>query len=354
LVRTTYSTIIATRNRPDALALSLPLLLAQTRQPEMVLVVDSSDDPRPNAELVARLAAGAKVPLTHRTSAPGLPLQRNLGLVGVTSDVTLFPDDDSLLYPDAMEHVMRIYDLDTAGLVGGVRTAEARSAPPGVLNTPARAAASPAYKMRTTDRVKALISRRRYALEAKFFPEPFAVIGARMTARIGDMPAGLQSEAAVTIPWMTGFRMSFRTSLIQARGFNENLGRYALFEDIDASLGILQGGHLLIGAPKAKIFHHKAPERRANGATIGAMHVLNRAYVVARTGETDPATRRMTRRYLAYKIAQYASGVMSGFGRDRLAGARAAYRGTTEILTAPPERLDATYLRWRAQLIHER
>lgn len=350
---TTYSTIVATRNRPDALALSLPLILAQSRPPESVLVVDSSDDPRPNAGLVAQLAAGAKMPVAHRTSAPGLPLQRNIGLVGITSDVTLFPDDDSLLFPDAMEHAMRIYDLDTAGRVGGVRTAEARSAPPGVLNTPVRAAGS-AYKMRTTDRIKALISRRRYALEAKLFPEPFAVIGARMTARIGTMPEALASEGAVTIPWMTGFRMSFRTALIRARGFNENLGRYALFEDIDASLGILQGGHLLIGAPKAKIFHHKAPERRANGATIGAMHVLNRAYVVARTGETDPATRRMTRRYLAYKIAQYASGAMSEFGRNRLAGALAAYRGTNEILTAPPESLDATYLRWRAHLIHER
>ncbi|MGL4281635.1 MAG: glycosyltransferase family 2 protein, partial [Albidovulum sp.] len=145
---TTYSTIVATRNRPDALALSLPLILAQTRLPEMVLVVDSSDDPRPNAELVAKLAAGAKVPLTHHTSAPGLPLQRNIGLGGVTSDVTMFPDDDSLLYPDAMEHTMRIYDLDKEGRVGGVRTAEARSAPPGVLGATARAEDAAGYTMR--------------------------------------------------------------------------------------------------------------------------------------------------------------------------------------------------------------
>lgn len=351
---TTYSTIVATRNRPDALALSLPLILAQSRPPETVLVVDSSDDPRTNAELVAQLAAGTKIPLAHRTSSPGLPLQRNIGLSGITTDVTMFPDDDSLLYPDAMEHTMRIYDLDSAGRVGGVRTAEARTAPPGVLNAPARAAGpGPAYRMRTTDRIKALISRRRYALEAKLFPEPFAVIGNRMTARLGTMPDALVSEGAVTIPWMTGFRMSFRTPLIRARGFNQHLGRYALFEDIDASLGILQGGHLLIGAPKAKIFHHKAPERRANGATIGAMHVLNRAYVVARTGQTDCGTRRMTRRYLAYKIAQYLSGATSKFGRERLAGARAAYAATNEIFAASPEKLDATYLHWRALLIHE-
>ncbi|HQU68558.1 MAG TPA: glycosyltransferase [Albidovulum sp.] len=350
---TTYSTIVATRNRPEALALSLPLILTQTRLPEAVLVVDSSDDPRPNAELVARMAAGAKIPVTHRTSAPSLPFQRNIGMAGVTSNVIMFPDDDSLLYPDAMEHMMRIYDLDVAGQVGGVRAADTRSAPPGVLNAIDRAG-GPTYKMRPTDRIKTLIARPRHRLEAKLFPDPFAVIGDRMTARIGAMPEALAAEGAVTIPWMTGYRMSFRTPLIHARGFNQKLGRYALFEDIDASLGILQGGHLLIGAPKAKIFHHKAPDRRANGATIGAMHVLNRAYVVARTGETDPATRRITRRYLAYKIAQYASGAMSEFGRERLAGARAAYRGTTEILTAPPENLDATYLRWRAQLIHER
>ena len=34
--------------------------------------------------------------------------------------MTLFPDDDSLLFPDAMQHVMRIYERDAEGLVGGV------------------------------------------------------------------------------------------------------------------------------------------------------------------------------------------------------------------------------------------
>ncbi|MGF6862350.1 hypothetical protein ABIE69_002936 [Rhodobacteraceae bacterium MBR-64] len=42
--RLTFDTVIATRNRPEALALSIPLILGQSRQPEKLIVIDSSDD----------------------------------------------------------------------------------------------------------------------------------------------------------------------------------------------------------------------------------------------------------------------------------------------------------------------
>jgi hypothetical protein len=39
-----YAIVIATRNRADALAISLPSMLNQTRLPKSIVIVDSSDD----------------------------------------------------------------------------------------------------------------------------------------------------------------------------------------------------------------------------------------------------------------------------------------------------------------------
>jgi hypothetical protein len=49
--------VIATRNRPEALALTIPLILGQSRQPEKLIVIDSSNDHGPVADVVARVTA---------------------------------------------------------------------------------------------------------------------------------------------------------------------------------------------------------------------------------------------------------------------------------------------------------
>ena len=339
---TQYSTVIVTRNRPEALALSLPLMLEQSRLPQEILVVDSSDDPQPNKGLVERLAAQTDVPLRHMTSPMGMTVQRNIGLTLVKSEVVFFPDDDSLVLPGTLEAMMRIYDLDTQGIVGGVCSAEAKTPPEGVLNGP-----EAGYQMTNADTLKARISRIRYALEERFFRDPFFLAAERKYARLPSAPVWLAAENAILVPWMTGFRMSFRTELIRKVGFNEYLGRYALCEDIDAGFGILRDHHL-VGARNAQIYHHKAPTRRANGRAMGAMHILNRAYVLARAQESDSRMLAMMRRFSGYKIAQYALGARGSFGRDRLAGARVAYDLMPALFTAAPEDLTPLYLKLRA------
>lgn len=340
---TGYATIIVTRNRADALALSLPLMLTQSRLPQEVLVVDSSDDPAANMALVDRLAAITPVPLRHISSPPGMTVQRNIGLAQITAPVVFFPDDDSLVLPGALAAMMRIYDLDRAQVVGGVCSAEAKTPPEGVLTD-----RQATYAMTPADRLRARISRLRYAVEERFFRDPFHRCAAAKYARLPAPPPWMEAENAITVPWMTGFRMSFRTDLIRQRGFDENLGRYALFEDTDACFGILQS-HLLVGARHAQIYHHKAPARRANGRALGAMQILNRAYVLARAGCGDAALIAQMQRFARYKIAQYRLGARGDFGRDRLAGARAALQAAPALFTAAPDDLTAVYLTLRAR-----
>lgn len=345
---TTYSTVIATRNRPEALALSLPLHLAQSRLPERIIVVDGSDDPSANAALVARVAATSPIPLSHQPSPPGASLQRNAGIDQVTSDVTFLPDDDSLVLPGALDAMMRIYDRDAAGRIGGVAATETRRRPsdPGARAAPE---AAPAYRMRRSDRLKALIAPTRARIEDRLVPDPMKLAAHRLMARLPAPEPWLAEEDAARVEWMTGFRMSFRTPVIRAVGFNEGLGRYALFEDVDAGLGVLRT-HALVTTSRALIYHHKAPEDRAGGRQLGALHVLNRAYVTLRHAPLDGRLRAAILRHARYKALQYRL-EPGDFGRDRFAGAQAAIAALPELMAAAPGALDAAYLRLRPAVL---
>lgn len=338
LPRTSYSTVVVTRNRPEALRLSLPLLLDQSRPPGEILVIDSSDDQSQNQALVAGLAQQTSIPLRHISSPMGMTVQRNVGLKLISHPVVFFPDDDSLVFPGAMEEIMKIYDLDTAGLIGAVCSAESKVPPQGVLGKQANT-----YQMHPSDRLKAKIARARFALEKHLAPDPFHICADRKYKHLPKAPEWLTAQNAILVPWITGFRMSFRTELIRRTGFAEELGRYALFEETDACFGILQS-HLLIGARNAQIYHHKVPGNRANGHAMGAMQILNRAYVLAHAGEADQKMLAAVRRFCRYKIIQYLVGAGSRFGKDRLAGARRAYRLMPALFGAPPDQLTQIYL----------
>ena len=66
-----FDVVIATRNRAEALALSIPLILAQSRQPERLIVIDSSDDHAPVKAAVAQAAEGWPGTVIVEHSAPG-------------------------------------------------------------------------------------------------------------------------------------------------------------------------------------------------------------------------------------------------------------------------------------------
>jgi glycosyltransferase involved in cell wall biosynthesis len=338
---TSFSTVIVTRNRPAALALSLPLLLTQSRLPERILVVDSSDDMSANRALVAQAAARAPMPVEHLASAAGMTLQRNVGLARIDSDVVVFPDDDSLVHPGALAAMMRLYDLDTDRRIGGVCAAETPLPPEGALD-----GAPGAYAKRGSDRLRGRLAARRMRFENRFFPDPMKLAARRLQDRLPPLP-WLAAENAVRVEWMTGFRMSFRTEIVRRVGFNENLGRYALYEDVDAGLGVLRGGHDLVAALDARIYHHKAPENRAAGRQMGVITILNRAYVTLRSGAADADILAALTRQARFRILEFRLGARGAYGRDRLAGARAAYRLLPELIASPPGRLDATYLRLR-------
>ena len=342
--------VIATRNRPDALALSIPLILGQSRPPDRLVIVDSSDDHAAVQAAVAGATRGWTGPVQLLRSGAGLPHQRNIGLREVTADIVLFPDDDSMLYPGTIAEILSVYGRDTGGQIAGVCTATAPLPPPGfgVGSDPDSHPTATRYdvpaEMRRQMRWVPLKNRLRRRFNAL---DPIFHVGQALMAQATPLP-WFEEANCTLVEFMGGYRMSFRTEIARRIGFNETLGAYAHCEDYDASFAAARHG-LIVGARNARIHHHKYPSGRGSAFRQGAMRMLNTAYVVLRhcgPGPIPPTRDRaaaLLRRFAILYPALSLPSLRHGRGRDFLAGFRAGARGLGDLLTADPGGLDAAY-----------
>ncbi len=339
-----YDAVIATRNRVDALALSIPRLLDQSCPPKRLIIVDASDDHTGVVEAVERLTANCDVPVIIESASPGLPRQRNIGLAQVTAPVVFFIDDDSLLCPGAAEAILAVYARDGSGQIAAVCSAEEMSPPP-ELTGEAR------YTMARRHTSEARLRRLRNRLEKRLSALKPAIRLGRVLNGRHRVPQWLVDYDAVPVEYMTGFRMSFRTSAIRQSGFDEALGGYAVDEDIDASFSAMLSG-LVVGTKRARIYHHRFPGSRADAFERGQMEVLNRAYVLLKhaTGPLGSAAVantiwRYQLMFTALKLVSLLPRVMQDTGRARLAGAWAGHRMATRLWHVPTRERARVFLR---------
>jgi GT2 family glycosyltransferase len=118
--KTTCSVIIATYNRPEALAVTLDDLASQSLQPNEVLVIDQSIDEtgKPLDQSGALRHPRLKYFHGHPANAQKA---RNFGIEHATGDVLLLVDDDMRLPERFIEAHLRNYaDADVAGVAGQV------------------------------------------------------------------------------------------------------------------------------------------------------------------------------------------------------------------------------------------
>lgn len=335
-----FDTVIATRNRPDALALSLPLLIGQSRPPAQIIIVDSSDDTAAVDAVVAAVTAATGYPIRLHRGPRGSSHQRNAGLAFVTAPVVFFPDDDSLCHPGTTEALMRIYERDTEGAIAGVCAADTPTSPVDL---------GQAYAMTDEHRSHARRMILRHRIESALTDlNPFLVLGRALQTR-RPAPAWIAEEEAAPVEWMTGYRMSFRTEVIRAAGFEEAFQGYGLYEDIDASFTAARMG-ALVGAHRARIYHHRFPSGRPNRYAFAAMTIVNRGYVVAKqcAGGGLPAAeaqaiRRKTRNYARLRLAALIPKLRHAPAREDFRGTRAGMAMLPRLFAAKPADLPATY-----------
>jgi glycosyltransferase involved in cell wall biosynthesis len=330
-----YTIVVATRNRLDALRLSIPRMLEQAYAPAQLIVVDSSDDHEPVAEFIRSATKGKDVAVETIHSARGLTLQRNVGLERVRHPLVFFPDDDSIWFPGVAEAIMAVYERDTAGAISAVCAYESLSPPPGFLKVTAN------YTMSKVDRVKQPLILFRSRIEDRLFPDPGRVLARSLIAN-AHPPSWLKEANISLAGWMTGFRMTFRTEVARRIKFDENLTRYSLFEDRDASYGAWREG-AVVATPAARVFHYRSPERRDSGRRMGATQLLNLAYIIAKHTPVGNTCRKHLLSFARYKCLLYFFAARDTFGRDRLSGARSALRELPAFVRTPPEKAAEVY-----------
>jgi len=337
-----WDAVVATRNRAEVLALSLPLLARQTRPPAGIVVVDSSDDPAPVARVVEAVAAQAAMPVRLIRSDAGLTHQRNAGLAATASPVVVFPDDDSLFYPDAAERILAVYERDREGRIAAVGGREARRPPAGTdLSASHRPAPRPGPVARAIGFARGWLKR---------WLTPIHPIGATASGLMSAHrpPRWLWAAGAVPVAYNTGFRMSFRRAAL-GEGFDETLTRYAWYEDCDAHFAALRHG-LTVAALDALVHHHRVPGWRGDPYAVGLWSVLNRGYVAMKHVRANPQIFRRPgllglslRLYAVGRMLAYLAMTRDRFGWRRFLGAATAARRAGALASAPGDALAARY-----------
>jgi len=335
-----YAVVIATRNRPEALKLSIPLIINQNRKPDKLIIVDSSDNHKNIEKTVLEAVGNNNINLEILQSKANLPHQRNVGLEHVESPVVIFPDDDSLWWMGVGEAIMRIYERDKNCEIGGVCASWETEPPP-----EARVVGSKRYRMKLSDRIKQKIGELRHRFDDFVCPNPMYVHGRRRWRGL-SIPQWLEDENAVIIEYMNGLCMTFRTELVRKYGFDGDLGLYtgwAPNEDIAASFAVMQE-RPLVRACCARVCHYTFPSLRGRGFKIGFTNQFNRAYVLCRYSPSGSSARKALRRFAFYKMLQYTLEMHSKFGRERLRGHIRAMFLMKKLLNTPLEDLRKCYL----------
>lgn len=332
-----YDCVIATKNRINAISMSIPLILKQDVPPKRLIVVDASDDHDSIRTAVSEISEriGFENTVVVKADAANLTRQRNIGLQLVEAPVVMFPDDDSMWHAGFASSVLKIYQSDMRGQVGGV-------AGVGVL-TPPPELGQLTYNRSRFRTIKQAVQPYRNYVEQRSFPRPFDAIGASTWTDKVDVVDDVNSKRLAHI---TGYRMSFRTDAVRRVGFDETLGYgsgYSYHEDIDVSLRLEREGYGLVSAEDAKVCHLSFPGNRGDGYGYGFCAIANCVYVCKKTMNGDTQILQIMERYLKYKLFLYASRFYTNHGRQLFRGAFDAWRNRFAMLNADDAGLSDAY-----------
>jgi GT2 family glycosyltransferase len=332
-----YDCVIATRNRINAIRMSIPLILKQDLSPERLIVVDASDDHDAIRTEVSKLSEqlSFRNTVVVKSDTANSARQRNIGLQFVQAPVVMFPDDDSMWHAGFAGSVLNIYRADLRGQVGGVGGVGVLAPPPEL--------GQPTYNRSRFRTVKQAVQPYRNYIEQRSFPKPFDAIGASTWNDKVDVVDDVNSKR---IPYITGYRMSFRTDAVRRVGFDEVLGYgagYSYHEDLDISLRLQKKGYALVSAESAKVCHLSFPGNRSGDYSYGFCAIANCVYVCKKTMNGDTQLLHVMERYLKYKLFLYASRFYTNHDRQLFRGAFDAWRNRFQLLNADEARLSDAY-----------
>jgi glycosyltransferase involved in cell wall biosynthesis len=231
------SVIIPTKNRAADLKATLDDLVAQTRRPDEIVIVDQSTLPSFDP-------AGFPIAVNylHAPRLSGAAVARNVAMDQATGDIWVFLDDDVILEPEYIEEIVISYNPGVAGVSGIITN---YSVPPLVRRMFEKTFVKGAFH---DDRQPIY-----WRADALKFHAP---------QRVRQFGCGV---------------MSFRANVIREIRFDPMLTGGSLAEDIDFCARLPRGSVLLI-APKARLFHKRSAVGRVTDHWLD-QHAQSSAYM---------------------------------------------------------------------------
>lgn len=344
---------LATYNRPDTVKRCLRHVLAQTRLPREIVVVDASAAWESSREAVAAMVAGTGVRLVYQQACiASASAQRNQAVRASTSDVLFLIDDDSFLYPDCAQRVMEIYEADRKGQIVGVQILGVTVPPPDPADehfgsVPVAVTASSVARPGGTSFVKSLL---RKALRVSDEREIFVPYDGVFHQRPLDWESDLPRPPPVNL--MHGARMTFRRSVLLREPFSDVLRRHCP-DDSDVSYRASRHGRL-VNALGAMLCHVEAPGGRISRVVSSAFDAIG-PLVLHRLHSNDvERSRRASRSMLRRRMISQALKDLAA-RRLSLPNARGVWLGLRAIKpvfrATTADDAVAWYLRYQDELL---
>lgn len=359
----TWSHCIPTLNRIDVLEQAVRLSLAQTCPPLEIIVVDASDEVEAHrARIEAVLAAGPGKTALHYLSSPvkSGSVQRNIAIGQARGDILFIFDDDTLMFPDCAEAILRGYAADpdhriAAGMASHIATM------PG------------AQSLSDDDRKDSVApkvgrsSLRDLPVLRWIWDKVFLMNAASHFIAYDDpprmVPAGPVTVAGrhlFRVPVLAGYALTVRARVARAEPFDPVLLSYSPAEDLDASYRYTRHG-LNVVFDGAKVHHFEAASGRIKRRQAITLGLLNVASFVAR--KSARRSRDIPAYYLRYIRRLLAEFLKDGLSRrftfPQFLGAISAFRPSIAIFRHSRDDFDDWYrslqmrvLGWSAASAH--
>lgn len=277
----TWALVVATYQREKILLQSLKLAVEQTRKPSEVIVVDASENWESTRDKVLKEIAPAApdirwvyVPALQRSTT----LQRNQGLDLSTADVLFFLDDDSLMYPDCAEAIMKIYEADTTQQVMGVQAAIVDSMPSEIALEDSSKPVGWKQNKWSPNITGILYFAWKHIL---LMNNELLCIPYHGDFPRHNLPESLTPLNVHRMKIFHGCRMTFRRDAIARERFEPLLLYYALNEDMDVSYRISRRG-MLLESGDAKLHHFQSSSGRLSRYVVATLSSLNQAVCLQR------------------------------------------------------------------------
>ncbi len=242
--------IIPTYNRPHDLEQCIASILAQSRHPdELVIVDDGALDDVP----LAGACEQAGIDLVYRRKeVPGLTESRNLGKRVASGDIVCYLDDDTVLFPDYLEQLLSVYQADDSQEILAVGGLIANPKPKGW-----------AHHVRY---VLDLLVMNRGVREGRVLPSGFCT---------DYNTTWFTPHAQRDVDFLDGGVSSFRKSALLSEKFTAAYRNWGLGEDKDFTYRLAKKGRVVLN-PDARLHHFEAATMRPDKHSWGRKFVLGR------------------------------------------------------------------------------